>query len=70
MPINRLSREADRYAAAKMEYRLLEEVQKYIYDNAGSGNLIVQGDNLEALKALLSLLPRTGQVHLHRLTPE
>jgi adenine-specific DNA-methyltransferase len=48
--LNWLTREADLQAAAKTEYRLLEEVQKYGDD---TDNLIVQGDNLEALKALL-----------------
>lgn len=34
-------------------YRLLEPVKKYSCGTADSGNLIVQGDNLHALKALL-----------------
>ena len=33
---------------------------------AAHGNLLVQGDSLEALAALLPLLPRPGEVHLHR----
>jgi len=34
-------------------YRLLEPVKKLSHGNVNSGNLIVQGDNLHALKALL-----------------
>jgi adenine-specific DNA-methyltransferase len=58
--LNWLTREADLQAAAKTEYRLLEEVQKCSYGDADTGNLIVQGDNLEALKALLPFY--AGQV--------
>jgi adenine-specific DNA-methyltransferase len=47
--LNWLIREADLQAAAKTEYRLLDEVQKYSYGDTDSSNLIVQGDNLEAL---------------------
>lgn len=37
----------------EVPYRLLEPVKKYSHGDAESGNLIVQGDNLDALKALL-----------------
>ena len=37
----------------EVPYRLLESVKKLSHGDSGSGNLIVQGDNLHALKALL-----------------
>lgn len=40
-------------AANKSAYRLLEEVPELSYGDADTGNLLIQGDNLEALKALL-----------------
>lgn len=39
--------------ARNCDYRLLEEVPSLSYGDADSGNLLVQGDNLEALKALI-----------------
>jgi len=48
-------------------YRLLEPVEKLSCGDANSGNLIVQGDNLHALKALL---PRyAGQVKCIYIDP-
>jgi adenine-specific DNA-methyltransferase len=55
--LNWLTRDADLSLAAKTEYRLLEEAPKYGYGDADTDNLIVQGDNLEALKALLPSTP-------------
>jgi len=40
-------------AAIKSAYRLLEEVPELSYGDVEAGNLLIQGDNLEALKALL-----------------
>lgn len=40
-------------AAHSCDYRLLEEVPALSYGAADSENLIIQGDNLEALKALI-----------------
>lgn len=40
-------------AANKSAYRLLEEVPELSYGDVDAGNLLIQGDNLEALKALL-----------------
>jgi adenine-specific DNA-methyltransferase len=65
--LNWLSREDDLKTAAKTEYRLLEDVQKYSYGDPDSGNLIVQGDNLEALKALLPFY--AGQVKCIYIDP-
>lgn len=39
-------------AAQKTTYRLLEEMPELSYGGADNGNLLIQGDNLEALKAL------------------
>ena len=51
--LNWLTRDEDLKAAANAEYRLLVENENLSYGDPDSGNLIVQGDNLEALKALL-----------------
>lgn len=40
-------------AANKSAYRLMEEVPELSYGDVDAGNLLIQGDNLEALKALL-----------------
>lgn len=39
--------------AQKSTYRLLEEVPELSYGDVGNENLLIQGDNLEALKALI-----------------
>jgi adenine-specific DNA-methyltransferase len=62
-----LTREQDLKAAAHTEYRLLVEEEKYSYGDPDSGNLIVQGDNLEALKALLPFY--AGQVKCIYIDP-
>lgn len=54
MPIlNWLTRDDDITAAARVPYRLLEEVREVSAGADDSGNMLIQGDNLEALKALL-----------------
>jgi hypothetical protein len=40
-------------AATRAPYRLLEPVTELSYGDAESENLLIQGDNLDALKALL-----------------
>ncbi len=50
-----LIREADVRAADAVPYRLLEPFPDLGYGAPGSGNLLIQGDNLDALKALLPL---------------
>ena len=40
-------------AATRAPYRLLEPVVELSYGDADSENLLIQGDNLDALKALL-----------------
>jgi adenine-specific DNA-methyltransferase len=65
--LNWLTREQDLKTAANTEYRLLVEDEKYSYGDSDSGNLIVQGDNLEALKALLPFY--AGQVKCIYIDP-
>ena len=48
-----------------MPYRLLDNVSTHGDTEAAQHNLLIQGDNLEALKALLPFT-RPGQMHLHR----
>ncbi len=51
-----LTRDADVRAAEKVPYRLLEEVPALGYGDVDAGNMLIQGDNLEALKSLLPFL--------------
>ena len=54
MPIlNWLTRDEDTKAATKVPYRLLEEVPEHSTGALDTGSMLIQGDNLEALKALL-----------------
>lgn len=54
MPIlDRMTRGEDVRAAAQVPYRLLEAVPSLDGGDAASGNMLIQGDNLDALKALL-----------------
>ncbi|NAZ38315.1 site-specific DNA-methyltransferase [Rubellimicrobium sp. CFH 75288] len=54
MPIlNWLTRDEDIRTAQRVPYRLLEEVPELSAGDGGAGNMLIQGDNLEALKALL-----------------
>ncbi len=54
MPIlNWLTRDEDIRAAQRAPYRLLEEVSELSAGDRDAGNMLIQGDNLEALKALL-----------------
>jgi adenine-specific DNA-methyltransferase len=62
-----LTREQDLKAAANAEYRLLVEEEQYSYGDTDAGNIIVQGDNLEALKALLPFY--AGQVKYIYIDP-
>jgi len=48
-----LTREDDIRAAARVPYRLLEEVPDLGAGDRDTGNMLIQGDNLDALKALL-----------------
>lgn len=54
MPIlNWLNKEEAVTTAKKCTYRLLEEVPELSYGNKDEENLLIHGDNLEALKALI-----------------
>ena len=54
MPIlHWLTREEDTRAASRTPYRLLEEDRELSAGAVESGNILIRGDNLEALKALL-----------------
>ena len=54
MPILQwLTREEDVRAAARVPYRLLDEGLELSTGDRNAGNMLIQGDNLEALKALL-----------------
>ena len=54
MPIlNWLTRDDDLRTASRVPYRLLEEVPALSAGDAMAGNMLIQGDNLDALKALL-----------------
>ena len=51
--LNWLTRNEDIHAAARVPYRLLEEAPDLSAGEPATGNMLIQGDNLEALKALL-----------------
>ncbi|MDD4456138.1 MAG: site-specific DNA-methyltransferase [Syntrophotalea acetylenica] len=62
-----LTRDDDVRAAEKVPYRLLEEVPELGYGDRNAGNMLIQGDNLEALKALLPYF--AGQVKCIYIDP-
>jgi adenine-specific DNA-methyltransferase len=62
-----LTRDNDLSAAAKAPYRLLEEVSDLGYGDLAAGNMLIQGDNLDALKALLPFY--AGQVKCIYIDP-
>ena len=65
--LNWIGKEAVVKHHKEVPFRLLEPVPELSCGNSGSGNLIVQGDNLHALKALL---PRyAGQVKCIYIDP-
>ena len=51
--LNWLTREEDIGATKRVPYRMLEEVRELSSGARDTGNMLIQGDNLEALKALL-----------------
>ncbi|MDE2320158.1 MAG: hypothetical protein KGK02_10750 [Rhodospirillales bacterium] len=54
MPIlSWLTRYEDIRAAGRVSYRLLEESADLSAGDPAAGNMLIQGDNLDALKALL-----------------
>lgn len=48
-----LTREEDIHAATHTPYRLLEQVATHSHGDPDTGNMLIQGDNLDTLKALL-----------------
>ena len=62
-----LTRDADVRAAEKVPYRLLEEVPELGYGDRDAGNMLIQGDNLDALKSLLPFY--AGQVKCIYIDP-
>ena len=48
-----LTRKEDIKVSGQVPYRILESVEKGVYGDSNSGNLLIQGDNLDALKSLL-----------------
>lgn len=62
-----LTRDKDVRAARQVPYRLLEEAPELGYGDRDAGNMLIQGDNLEALKALLPYY--AGQVKCIYIDP-
>jgi adenine-specific DNA-methyltransferase len=62
-----LTRDQDVRAAEKVPYRLLEEVTDLGYGDRDTGNMLIQGDNLDALKSLLPFY--AGQVKCIYIDP-
>lgn len=47
-----LTRETDLHLARNAPYRLLEPVPEQSFGDPETGNMLIRGDNLDALKAL------------------
>lgn len=62
-----LTRDDDIRAASAVPYRLLEEVPELGHGDRDAGNMLIQGDNLNALKALLPFY--AGQVKCIYIDP-
>lgn len=68
MPIlNWLTRDDDIRAAQRVPYRLLQEVSDLSAGDLAKGNMLIEGDNLDALKALLPFY--AGQVKCIYIDP-
>ena len=68
MPILKwLTRDEDIQKAGKAKYRLLKENKTHAYGDENTENMVIQGDNLEALKALLPFY--AGQVKCIYIDP-
>ena len=65
--LNWLTRDGDVRAAQHVPYCLLEEVSDLSAGDLDTGNMLIQGDNLEALKALLPFY--TGRVKCIYIDP-
>ena len=68
MPIlHWLTRDEDIRAATRVPYRLLEEVSDLSSNDTDADNMLIHGDNLDALKALLPFY--VGQVKCIYIDP-
>lgn len=68
MPVLKwLTRDDDIRAAGSVPYRLLEEIPELGHGERDTGNMLIQGDNLDALKALLPFY--AGQVKCIYIDP-
>ena len=68
MPILKwLTRDEDIQKAGTAKYRLLKENKTHAYGDENTENMVIQGDNLEALKALLPFY--AGQVKCIYIDP-
>ena len=68
MPIlHWLTRDEDIRAATRVPYRLLEEASELSTGDTDADNMLIQGDNLDALKALLPFY--AGQVKCIYIDP-
>ena len=65
--LNWLTRDADIRAAQNVPYRLLEEAPALSAGDPATGNMLIQGDNLDARKALLPFY--AGQVKCIYIDP-
>ncbi len=65
--LNWLTRDKDIRSATGVPYRLLEETSELSAEDHDKGNMLIQGDNLEALKALLPFY--AGQVKCIYIDP-
>ena len=65
--LNWLTRDDDLRAATRVPYRLLEEAPELSSGEPDASNMLIQGDNLEALKALLPFY--AGQVKCIYIDP-
>ena len=65
--LNWLTRDENLSAASRVPYRLLEEAPELSAGEPDAGNMLIQGDNLEALKALLPFY--AGQVKCIYIDP-
>ena len=65
--LNWLTRESNVQATGRVAYRLFEEVPDHSVADPDAGDMLIQGDNLEALKALLPFY--AGQVKCIYIDP-
>ena len=65
--LNWLTRDTDIHATTRVPYRLLEEASDFSTGDPDASNMLIQGDNLEALKALLPFY--AGQVKCIYIDP-